>query len=275
MPTRHQLRSGPTSDSAPPAETLYGVVAPFLVKPGDFLRCIKPLDVYIGGDGALSFLQRECSTTVDALEIYVSDDDWRHIIYHLTFSQHAYQVPCPVVDNVGPAWALMHGLDSVITMRTPKGDIHVYRVLPNIDTLTPIARAWCSLHVCYVNVHHFGAGYPSMLFANRALLSDGEDVDDTDSCNLYVDRGFDIRLSADYWPDIANPTHTCHAAGWMCPAQARTFTDAGALRCRMEPLVTDPVETCVVWRLDTRPCGGTCVMDGGGVLAPWQFYDSL
>ncbi|RDX56127.1 hypothetical protein OH76DRAFT_1337867 [Lentinus brumalis] len=256
--------------------TLYETVKPFMPKPEAFISMLDDLDAFIGGDGALRFLLRDEPIVVDTLEIFTSNQECKYLIYHLTFVQGGYEIPCPFPNReASPSWLPMHGAESVTKMSTSKGNIHIYCTQSyQNDPLTPIARSSSTIHFSYVNGRHFGTGYPSLLFKHRALLSNG-DPDDTEYTRLYISRGFDIRLTARAWPEFQGTTQPCPAHRWSCTAQARSFSDRGALACRLEPLVEPKLHSTVIWRLDCRPCGGPCLMDGLGILRHWQLFDSL
>ncbi|KAI0686396.1 hypothetical protein C8T65DRAFT_747419 [Cerioporus squamosus] len=257
-------------------QKLCEVVAPFIPKAEEFIHMLNVLDAFIGGDGALSFLLRDEPIDVDSLDVYVGNIEWKYLVYHLTFTQGAYEVPCPhPSQNASPSWLPAHGVESVIRMCTTKGDINIYCTSTyQSDPLTPIARSSSTIHFSYVNGRYCGTGYPSLLFQHKGLLSDG-DPDDTDYTQLYISRGFDIRLTARAWPEFRHAGEPCAAHKWSCTAQARRFTDRGALFFRFEPFAYPTLHCTVIWRLDRRPCGGQCLMDGLGILREWQIFDSL
>lgn len=250
---------------------LHHVVDAFVPHPSEFLHALELSRGFVGGEAAASFLLRLTTPLPPVLEVYLPHSTFLPFLHHLLFIQRAMRIPWLMSRNAPPFWLPLHGIQHVVTMRTTHGDIHVYRSASN-DALLPISRVGLTPYMSFMNPRYFGTPFPSLLFKRRALLGEGAGDNTYDTEHL-LSLGFDVRLTARAWPEYNVPP--CPAHHFVCTAQSRTFTDAATLACRIDPLHGRRLNSLVVWRLDVRPCGGTCLMDGAGLLQHWQLFDYL
>ena len=127
----------------------------------------------------------------------------------------------------------------------------------------------------YVSPLRYGCGYPTLLFAHRGLLGDGESpLAEEEHIVIAQQRGFDLRFDASHWGemDIAD----CGRSVWVCAAQERSFIDEGSLRGRIAPLQGAPLQYANRWRLDLRPCSGGCLLSQrSGEVSRFQKFLTL
>lgn len=236
----------------------------FLPKPEHFVSCLARSHAYLGGDAAIRFILRQSNFPVRGLEIYVGPDHMSSIYYELQLFQGAAMGTIAQAEDEEDGWMEKHALESVTYAWTSSGHITVHESISD-DPLAPLGCRRTSLEATYVNPSHFGTAFPSLLFQHRGLMADWSDGE-TEEVMKWGRRGFDLRLSARAWPEYRG--QHCAAAWWACHSQPRSFSDAGAMRCRLEPLKRSRLQSTVWWRLDTRPCGGRCLRadEGHGVL---------
>ncbi|TFK84162.1 hypothetical protein K466DRAFT_602240 [Polyporus arcularius HHB13444] len=242
---------------------LLELVGRFVPDAHRLLEFLTEIKGYVGGDVALAFLLRDMDLALDSLELFlpVTARAWNDFESHLIHSQSALKVP----ENHDrsfpprrPPVLLSPGTRTTARFTTPRGTLLLYRSHTS-DALVPISQQWASHRLLYVNLRHSGAAYPRLLFKRRALLgtrparpdgrvAEGQDLDEL--VRRDAERGFDVRLAAHQWEELA--VHGCGADVYLCASQARTFNDAGSLGFRLSPLADRMVATWVEWRLPAR-----------------------
>ncbi len=258
-------------------EEMEAAAAPYVPRPRALLDFLPSMDAYIGGSALIPFFVRDVHYTANALEVFVPFLHVRELCNHLEREQHAREEDDFGSDDDFDNYLPPRASRGVTQYRTPIG---IVKVITGrfVDPLAPIACAWSSLHVCFANGRYFGHGYPALTLAHRGLVGDGvgEESEVCARTQRCLDRGFDMRMSAGAWPEFAGKL-PCPAGDYVCAAQPRCFTDAGAMSCRMRPLETDTIHTTVMWRLDYRPCGGRCLSREAsyGILDAFQRFDAL
>ncbi len=243
---------------------LEDICAQFLPKPEHFVASLARARAYLGGAAAVRFLLRDSSFPLNGLEVYVACDKMSLIYHELQLYQGASIGAIVQADDDEEGWMETHAVESMTHSWTSTGAITLYESSCD-DPLAPLGCRRTSLEATYANPSHFGTAFPSLLFERRGLLADWSDGE-TEHVMMWGTRGFELRVSARAWPEYRG--QYCAASSWVCHSQPRSFADDGALRCRLEPLSRSRLQSMVLWRLDTRPCGGRCLRadEGHGVL---------
>lgn len=243
--------------------TLFFIVGRFVPNPSLLLAKLDTHGAFISGSTALQFFLRNTDVKPKNLDIFLPYDSLPPLLHHM-FTVQAGLVLCtsrPVSDTLPHMLA-----EQAITIRTPYGDVNLWQSNAHTSFL-PMACGPTSAHFLYVNTTHFGCGYPTLLFNNRAIVGHPHLVDFDLAITKCKKRKLDLRLFTHMWNDLAHHG-PCAAKHFSCPAQERTFSDKGSLRARMHPLKHDVVEPGVVWRLDCRPCGRGCALPTSGLPLP-------
>ncbi|RDX42768.1 hypothetical protein OH76DRAFT_1488394 [Lentinus brumalis] len=243
----------------------------YMSKPTLFLRALTFHRAFIGGSVAVRFMTPESPFDCDTLDVFVPYDEERDFLRRLCRDQGAKISTIRYGTDDGEGWLREHALVSVTVLHTTVGTMRVHRSVA-IDALAPLVCGWSSLHVTYVNAKHFGTAFPGLLFQHRGLVGDGI-AGEVELVDRWLRRGYDLKMSARAWQEYRHPA-PCAASRWVCHAQPRRLDDIAAMRVRMRPLEDRPLMSLVVWRLDSRPCGGRCLC-GGDILQSWDKYGVL
>ena len=263
-------------------EDLEDLLGSFVPLPSYLTALLVDRNAFIGGAVAMHFLLRDADLSciralTPHLELYVPQEHYDAVIHHMETRQRGRKFDYDPPDDVNFSdWKEDHALQDVVGVETPYGTVHIFCAMGS-DALAPIARAWSTLHISYTNGVLLGTGYPQLLFERRGLLGDMASPEaDLAMCKAYEALNFDIRLDASAW--FKQGLHVgetpCCADLWCCHVQPRRFDHAGALRCKIDVFVdrAKVAGTWVTWRMDIRPCGGSCLMDVG-LLENWQVIE--
>ncbi|TFK79176.1 hypothetical protein K466DRAFT_505995 [Polyporus arcularius HHB13444] len=239
----------------------------FVPYPQLLLALLDRVQAYVADTVATRFLLREWKggqEAGDPLTLYVPPSAYDEVVDHLCDSQSATTLSntCSTPDTID--YFELVGISAEASLHTPYGIISVCRS-DRSDALYPCAaRARASHLIAYTNGKFFGCGYPLLTFRHYSLLTTHGTEHPEDPILAEHERsGISIRLFSRQWPELRSKGHDrCAADKWCCPAQLRTFHDPGSLSARFTPHRTNsPLQSRVKWRLDTRPCGGTCLAD--------------
>ncbi|RPD63947.1 hypothetical protein L227DRAFT_561385 [Lentinus tigrinus ALCF2SS1-6] len=258
--------------------SLIALLRPFVPYPYRLLQALDQAKGYIGGSVAVLFILRDSSFAPQDLDLYVSAYDQlvleNHLIYEQDFVEEAYLGPELQVEEtengeevevevVSPGAAALQGqgMRSVSRFQSLLGTeiIYIYSSGVN-DPLLPIARSWASHLATYASLRHFRAVFPKLLLERRSLLGDGhygQVGNEMAQVKKWAQRGFNIKLTPERW--FNNALAHCAAPWYFCPTQGRRFQDPGSLCARMDPLKDVPLWSLMIWRLDIRPCQGSCL----------------
>ncbi|TFK85192.1 hypothetical protein K466DRAFT_601393 [Polyporus arcularius HHB13444] len=232
----------------------------FLDDTAAFLQELSHCRGVIGGQVAVRFMLRDLPFVPESLEVYVPPDVHLEMQRHLLDTHHmTLLVSFDSPENADEAWLADHALHYTDVLRTQQGRTIILHRCSEAEPLAAVACAPTSAEVTYVSPEGFGTAYPALLFQHRALVADW--AHDDRNIGALLDwrrrRGIDLRMAARVWPEYRGMY--CAAAKWVCHTQPRTFTDGGALAVRFSPLQGPREESTVMWRLDGRPCGGSCL----------------
>lgn len=237
------------------ATTLKAIVSRFVPNPKLLLVKLDKLNAVVGGPAALAFFLRGLDVHPKHLDIFVPIDCMPPFVHHILVDQGGLQLrPPTAVITHPPPWDLPD--EQCVAFRTPLGEVNLWQSEAHTPFL-PIITGPTSLHILYVSPRYFGSAYPTLLFAHRALVArpdtTGFDAVVRECARLKIN----LRFFASMWSDLAHHG-PCASKVFLCPSQQRTFSDAGSLRARFNPLVDGELDAEVVWRLDYRPCGAKC-----------------
>ncbi|KAI0686966.1 hypothetical protein C8Q76DRAFT_803669 [Earliella scabrosa] len=240
-------------------DSLTRIVGMHVPNPKDLVAYMESRgESYVAGGASILFFLRNIHFRTTVLELYVSRSSFHPYLDHLTRVQKGEMVAYRHVDNYNGAAVAARGLREAAFLRMTIGK-HVPVVAlccaDSLDPLSAIATAWGSAVINYISPTHFGAAYPYLLIRHRNIV--GHSPLEANLVPQYEDRGIQSRLSLHYWEDGGK--HGCGAKVFACSAQIRSYDDEGALRGRMQPLRTAPLTSTVEWRLDNRPCPGSCL----------------
>lgn len=247
--------------------TMVVLVRKFIPEAESFLDALVHHNAVLCGAVALLFMLRDDSFIPDTLDISVPHEEFVSFVDLLERQHHARLSSFGVEgDNRGTA--------GIARLRVGSAQLAVI-CSTGKDQLAPVAGHFATHLVVYVSPSHFGAAYPSLLFARRALLGHGGSAEQrlacVKECRL---AGIDIRLDVFRWPEYQEGM-ACGGEKWACVSQPWHFEDAGALAAHIHPLASDTIKTWVVWRLDNRPCGGSCYHDANGILSDGDLHMTL
>ncbi len=247
--------------------TMAVLVRDFVPDVENFLDALILHDAVLCGDVALLFMLRDNSFVPKTLDVAVPNDEFVPFVTFLEREHRAHLSSFRTcADN--------RGIRAIAHLWIGSAELTVL-CSTGMDPLAPIPGSVASHLVVYVNPSYFGSPYPSLLFARRALLGHGGSPAAQLACvKEAIVRRFDIRLDVRHWPEYQE-LRGCGGEKWACASQARHFHDRGALAARIKPLVAKPIRTWVVWRLDSRPCGGRCFEDRNGILGLGELHQTL
>ncbi len=248
--------------------SLLALCKPFLPKPELFVQALDFHRGFIGGSVAVQFMIREVPFACNTLDVFVPYDEDRDFVRRLLKDQGGKVDRVRQRTDNGEHWLEEHALLAVTEVHTRLGKIKVHRSVA-IDALAPLVCGWSSLHITYVTWKHFGTAFPSLLFKHRGIVADGI-AGEAELVERWLRRGFDLKVSARAWEEYRDAS-PCPL--WVCHTQPRGLDDFASMRCRMRPFTDRPLISLVVWRLDSRPCGGRCLAPG--VLQAWDKFAVL
>ncbi len=230
----------------------------FVPDPQSLSEALVDNQSFVGGSVALAFILRDSSIIPNTLDIFIPRSRGMNVENHLAYYQSADEQSWTPYNAANTTTLGARRLGQIVCTSATGGRINLYESSAD-NALVPICLSWATHLVIYVNGAYFGTGYPNLLQRRRAILGQhfpGE----VDQLEKYERRGFDIRFFSRQWVDMQE--FGCGASQWSCATQERRFDDAGSLKVRVRPLdpsaAEDDVTASVVWRLDTRPCGGAC-----------------
>ncbi len=234
--------------------------AAYVPDPLSLLDTLTSLGGYVAGDIAVAWLLRTPRWESLTLDLYVAAGDFHIMLEELVENQSGVIAEVTEAEEEEDDELEQRAIDTIASVYTNVGIVRVFESsIP--DALATIACLHSSVDITYANLEHFGSAYPRLTLARRGLVANWEDGE-TEFVEKWWSRGVDLRMSARMWPDFGG--QWCAASRWSCHAQPRTFWDRGAMRCRMVPLDTRDLRSTVVWRLDYRPCGGSCLLPAAG-----------
>ncbi|KAH9848087.1 hypothetical protein C2E23DRAFT_740328 [Lenzites betulinus] len=238
--------------------SLFLIVARFVPNPALLLAKLTRHNTFVSGSAGLQFFLRDLSVSPSNLDIFLPVDSLPPLLYHMLAEQGAFLIhPTPgSATIIPPPWHFL--AEQGFILQTPRGMVTLWQSGVNTPFL-PIVCAPTSIQILYVNPRHFGCGYPSLLFARRALIARPNVEGFDEAVTKCQHRGIELRFFTHLWPDLAHHG-PCASHLYLCPSQQRTLSDAGSLKARMHPFVDPEVELNVVWRLDDRPCGYSCAL---------------
>ncbi|KAI0704564.1 hypothetical protein C8Q76DRAFT_697154 [Earliella scabrosa] len=237
---------------------LGNIVHAFAPFPRALLEHMRDHNVFIGGSAAVLFFLHHLHFRPRSLDLYVSRSQHRRAYQHLHDEQEGIVLRKMDETNTDAAVLEERMLFSVIWFKTRAGVIALHTSASFNSPLGPICRAWCSALVAFIHPDHFGFGYPTLLSLQRALVGKYRE-DEPELLEKWQARGLDLRLASHLWGDLGHPV--CSAAQWSCHAQIRRFDDRGAVNGCFRPHYRSPFYTHDRWRMDIRPCGGSCLND--------------
>ncbi len=242
------------------------ILRQFVPKPEQLLALLDTVQGYVAGTAATQFLLRDWKGGLEPgepLTLYVPPAGYDQVIQHLCDLQSASTLSncCSTVDTMD--YFELEGISAEASLHTPYGIVSVCQSDRSDALYACAARARASHLIAYTNGRYFGCGYPLLLFMHYSLITYQGCLHPEDSVlDEHQRHGISIRMFSRQWADLRAKGHDrCAADKWCCPAQLRTFHDRGSLCARFHPLATEPLHSRVKWRLDTRPCGGTCLAE--------------
>ncbi|KAH9852847.1 hypothetical protein C2E23DRAFT_729789, partial [Lenzites betulinus] len=242
-------------------KTLRSILSQFVPKPGMLAAKLNRLNAVVGGSAGLAFFLRHLDVCPTHLDIFIPIGCMPPFFHHILTDQSGTLIfPVMPTNGVDP---LPENLpdEECFTFRTPCGCINLWQSEAHTPFL-PIVTGPTSLHILYVSPRHFGCAYPKLLFSTRALVARPDTSGFDSVVSECVRLKIDLRFFTNGWEDLASHG-PCASKVFLCPSQQRTFSDAGSLRGRMNPLVDGELDAEVVWRrgdsMSLSPTSTLCI----------------
>ncbi|KAL1940978.1 hypothetical protein VTO73DRAFT_7614 [Trametes versicolor] len=234
-------------------KTMFLLVGRFVPNPRILLMKLERHGAFVAGSCALQFFLRHADVDPQDLDIFIPVDSMPRMLAHFLVDQAGIIIPSRFPDSSD----LDHVLaEKAVTLSTSFGRVTLWQSEAHTPFL-PITCGPTSFNFVYMNTRYFGCAYPTLLFNHRGIFGKPDAPGFEAALEKCRGRGLDVRLFTHMWRDLAHHG-PCAAAYYACPAQQRTFSDAGSLNARLLPHLYEPLDAEVVWRLDDRPCGSAC-----------------
>ncbi|EIW52158.1 uncharacterized protein TRAVEDRAFT_53586 [Trametes versicolor FP-101664 SS1] len=219
--------------------SLRRIVSNFVPNPTLLLEKLDRHHAFISGSVALQFFLRGSPIRPRNLDIFLPIGSLPPLFHHMLVEQASYLIHSfafPHVALIPPHFLV----EQAVAFQTPLGTVTLWQSEAHTAFL-PIISAPTSIHILYVSPRYFGCGYPTLLFALRAIIGRPDVAGFEDAVRSCCKRGIQLRFFTRMWPDW---THhgSCAARYFACPSQQRTLSDAGSLKARIDPLVDLEVE---------------------------------
>ena len=255
--------------------SLASVVNPFLSHPTALLRIISRYGAVIGGEGALSFIRRQCPFQPQTLEIFASATLYAPLCYEVLSDT---LIRPDIVSTVSMVYQYPHNIQrdvletTQIVLRSARS-IYIRRS-STLSPLSPIVRSMCTALANFVTPHCFGCAYPRLTLSDKSLLSDLAQgpLNDFDAgiMRMLAEQHIETVVDPSSWPQyrLWSPTPSvpdtykaCWRSHYICPNQGRFFGDSGSVVDFIDPIGTPatalqeqghpPFGTVVIWRISS------------------------
>lgn len=234
-------------------KTMLLLVGRFVPNPVLLLNKLERHGAFVAGSTALQFFLRHVDIDPQDLDIFLPYDSMSRMLNHFLVEQGGVVIPPQSPYRPFLSHILV---EQSVSLSTPYGRVTLWQSETHTPFL-PITCAPTSVHFVYMNPRYFGCAYPTLLFKYRGIFGRPDTPGFEASLAKCRDRGLDLRFFTNLWNDTAYHG-PCAAEYYACPAQQRTFSDAGSLNARMLPTLYESLDAEVAWRLDDRPCGSAC-----------------